>query len=187
MTSISSTSEAAEVFIGRQFSAPFVFNGKPLALGRIHASWFLVFLQPNGETLTRAAICLNFTVAGDPSTVSVVPGGDATAPPPRFTVGGTQGLEVLKTLNVLRDRARRSPVRVVKCYEDPHRDPAQLRAVVEVAVPEDELMRACARCGRWEATSRPRFRRCGRCKSTYYCSREVCWHTVLRRMGALNC
>ncbi|KAH9854858.1 hypothetical protein C2E23DRAFT_41021 [Lenzites betulinus] len=165
-------------FIGRLFSAPTIFYGKPLALGRNHASWFLVFAHPYGAQMIRTAMCVNFLVPNDARCVSAgpadsSPGSGAASVRPRFVVGGTQGLEALNTLSALRDKVGRKPVAVVQTFEDAERDPMGVQAIVEVLVPEDELIRACARCGRWEAEARPRFRRCGGCKSRYYCSREV--------------
>ncbi|KAI0371426.1 hypothetical protein BV20DRAFT_1051455 [Pilatotrama ljubarskyi] len=163
----------------RLFTAPTVYDDTPLALGRHHASWFLVFSEPQGPTLKRATMCLNFVIPGDARTVSATPA--ATSPSadtanhsprsrPRFTIGGSQGLEVLDVLCALRDQVGRAPIKVVKRYEDGH--PMSLQAVVEVNVPEEELMRSCARCGKWEILGRPRFQRCGRCKARFYCSQE---------------
>ncbi|KAI0705737.1 hypothetical protein C8T65DRAFT_740777 [Cerioporus squamosus] len=44
--------------------------------------------------------------------------------------------------------------------------------VVEVRVPDAELMHACAHCGKWEAPGGPRFQRCSGCRARRYCSAE---------------
>ncbi|KAI0355495.1 hypothetical protein OH77DRAFT_1454873 [Trametes cingulata] len=159
----------------RLLSAPTVYDDAPLALGRDHASWFLVFAEAQGPTLKRATMCVNFVVPGDPRTVSATPNATSAdaagnSERPRFTIGGSQGLEALDVLGALRDQVGRAPVKVVRRYEDGH--PMSLQAVVEVNIPEEELVRSCARCGKWEVLDRPRFQRCGRCKARYYCSQE---------------
>ncbi|KAI9057689.1 hypothetical protein FKP32DRAFT_1669616 [Trametes sanguinea] len=163
-------------FPWRLLSAPTLFDGEPLAMGRNHASWSLVFARPEVATLRRAALCLNFVLEEDPDTVSSLP--PHVDGKPRFTIGGSQGSEVLDILRTLRDCVGRSPVSVVHRYEEG--GALSLEAVVEVNVAENELIRACARCGRWEAMMQPRFQRCGSCKSRYYCSTQCQaddWHS----------
>ena len=64
----------------------------------------------------------------------------------RFTVGGTMGEDVLDTLLALRDKEDNKLVAVVQRYPSDH--PRRWLAVVEVNIPDNELMHACARCGR---------------------------------------
>jgi hypothetical protein len=44
--------------------------------------------------------------------------------------------------------------------------------MVEVLVPEEELIRACSHCQIYEEVDKARFARCGKCKAKFYCSRE---------------
>ena len=158
----------------RLFTSPDVCEGTPVALGRSHASWFLVYARPAGMVMKRLHMCLNFVVPGDASTVSAV---SPDSGQPCFTVGGSRGKEVMDALLALRDENGRAPVKVVKEY--PADDPYQLRAVVQVEVPDKELIHACARCGRWEAIFGARFLRCGMCRSRSYCSKQVRVHVSL--------
>ena len=100
----------------------------------------------------------------------------------RFTVGGTMGEDVLDTLLALRDKEDNKLVAVVQRYPSDH--PRRWLAVVEVNIPDNELMHACARCGRWETLLGPRFLRCGGCKSRQYCSKEVSRLSTLLFFGA---
>ncbi|KAI0705735.1 hypothetical protein C8T65DRAFT_652603, partial [Cerioporus squamosus] len=88
-----------------------------------------------------------------------------------FAVGGTFGDKTMNDLTRMRDSEGRAPVKVVEAYPEDH--PLGLCALVEVQVPDEELMYACARCGRWETQLGPRFLRCSGCKSRYYCSAKV--------------
>lgn len=42
--------------------------------------------------------------------------------------------------------------------------------VVEILVPEAELIRHCEGCHAWEEVAEPRFKKCAKCKIVYYCS-----------------
>jgi hypothetical protein len=44
--------------------------------------------------------------------------------------------------------------------------------LVEILVPEQELIRACSRCQIYEKVDKARFAKCGKCKAKFYCSRE---------------
>jgi hypothetical protein len=44
--------------------------------------------------------------------------------------------------------------------------------MVEVLVPEDELIKQCGHCSKWEETNGVRFLRCSKCKAKYYCSKD---------------
>ncbi|RPD67502.1 hypothetical protein L227DRAFT_597163 [Lentinus tigrinus ALCF2SS1-6] len=135
-----------------------------VAIGRNHASWFLVSARPEGIPMLRVARCLNTITPGDPSSV----GARSAAGRHVFAVGGNFGNRIMDDLVSMRDREGRAPVEVLEAYPDDH--PLGLCALVEVLVPDDELMYACARCGRWETQLGPRFLRCSGCKSRYYCS-----------------
>ena len=150
----------------RSFSAPSVHGGRRVALGRNHASWFLIFSQPEGQRCRRATQCLNFVALDDASTVGVT----SPAGAPRFSIGGTTGPRVLKDLLALRDEAG-LPVAVIA--EGADRKRFDWTAVVEVALRAEEVAYACARCGKWEVEGRPRFFPCGRCNSRYYCGAQV--------------
>ncbi|CDO77222.1 hypothetical protein BN946_scf184747.g35 [Trametes cinnabarina] len=143
---------AGQGFPWRLMTGSTVFNGEPLAIGCNHASWFLVFAYPEAITLKRAALCLNFIVGGDPSTLSSPP--IAAGSKPRFTIGGSQGLEVLDILSALRDRVTASVV---------------VRSI------SPSVMRKKAQC---------HFKRVLRCKRRYYCSAEcqkADWFTVYHK------
>ena len=101
----------------RTFTASKVHRGAPLALGRNHSSWFLVFARPHGVSMTRATMCLNFIDPTDPSTIGgIMPGTNKR----RFTVGGTMGEDVLDTLLALRDKEDNKLVAVVQRYPSDH-------------------------------------------------------------------
>ncbi len=135
------------------------------AIGRNHASWFLIHSKAYGMSLKRAELCLNY-ITSDPSTVGAV---CPETGRPMFTVGGTMGEEVLETLLDLRDdKEKKAPITVVKRYEKGRKD-GKL-AEVRVEVPDSEIAYACARCGRWENEHQGvKFQRCSACKSRYYC------------------
>ncbi len=86
-------------------------------------------------------------------------------------MGGRNGNTALDVLLCMRDEHGSCPVLVVKQYPDT--EVSGVLAEIEVQIPKKELVYACARCGRWETLHGPRFRRCGGCKSRYYCSPEV--------------
>lgn len=162
---MSSTSPTASTL--RLFTSPKVYSGMRVALGRNHSSWHLVAARCNGQSLRRTLMCLNFIVPDDESTIN------ATSPEgaPRFTVAGMVGKEIMEKLLALRDSQGHPPVKVVKRY--PPGDKYRRLAIVEVTIPSNECMYACARCGLWETPSAPRFLRCGGCKSRFYCSQVV--------------
>ncbi|RPD67498.1 hypothetical protein L227DRAFT_538683, partial [Lentinus tigrinus ALCF2SS1-6] len=149
----------------RTFSCPTVHPENKVALGRNHASWFLVYPTPSEFSGRRVAMCLNFVALGD--TLAV--GACSPAGNPVFAVGGTDAESVMSALSCMRDEADKSPV-AFSNGKYPEDNEFGLRADVEVLVPENELMYACARCGKWEALHGPRFLRCSGCKSRYYCS-----------------
>ncbi|RDX47740.1 hypothetical protein OH76DRAFT_1405531 [Lentinus brumalis] len=134
------------------------------AIGRSHASWFLVVPRPEGIPMIRLARCLNIIIPGDPSSVGAL----SAAGRHLFAVGGTFGEKAMNDLTRMRDSEGRAPIKVVEEYSEDH--PFGLCALVEVQVPDEELMYACARCGRWETQLGPRFLRCSGCKSRWYCS-----------------
>ena len=144
-----------------------------MALGRAHASWFIIYSRPYAMRMLREDQCVNFIVPGDSSTVS--PYFSSPGTKPRFTIGGGAGQAALSALLALRDEQGRAAVRVVRRYASTSKEAEtlNLRAIVEVDVPPEELAYACARCGMWETMRGPRFLRCGGCKSRYYCSKEV--------------
>ncbi|RDX47735.1 hypothetical protein OH76DRAFT_1405526 [Lentinus brumalis] len=139
-----------------------------LALGRHHASWFLVYARRPMIQSQRVVLCLNFLVPGDPNSVEArSPSGN-----PVFTVGGygVAARKVLDALRGLRDENGHSPVVLTEQYAEGNE--YGLLADVEVLIPENELIQACAHCGTWETQYGPRFLRCGGCKSRWYCSAE---------------
>lgn len=140
-----------------------------LALGRHHASWFLVYATRPTIESRRAVMCLNFVVPGDPSSIGAL----SSSGNPVFTVGGHESAahRVREWLLDLRDEYDCSPVALTERYPSENR--YGLLADVEVLLPENELIHACAYCGLWETRYGPRFLRCGGCKSRYYCSEEV--------------
>ncbi|KAI0684350.1 hypothetical protein C8Q76DRAFT_804038 [Earliella scabrosa] len=151
----------------RVFTHPTVQDGSQIALGRTHASWYLIFASPNGTSMDRAFMCVNFIDPSDPTTVGVVsPHGR-----PRFSIGGTLREDIIKNLLFLRDAEGRPLVKMVKQPYHPSYKRG-VRMAADVLVPESELAHACARCGRWETQLGPRFLRCGGCKDRYYCSKE---------------
>ena len=79
----------------RIFTSPEKYNNAPLALGRNHASWFIVFARPYGMRGKRADLCLNYVTA-DPRTVCA-PFSSAERKL-TFSVGGAMGAEVLELL-----------------------------------------------------------------------------------------
>ncbi|RPD67488.1 hypothetical protein L226DRAFT_608647 [Lentinus tigrinus ALCF2SS1-7] len=164
---MSSTSPTTDLIPFRTFTAPEKYGGAPLALGCSHSSWFLVFSRPYGMRMKRAVMCLNFI---DPADHTTIGGISPDTGKSRFTVGGRHGEYVIESLLALRDQEGHRPVTVVHRYPADHA--RRLLAVLEVEVPDIELIHACARCGRWEAMRSPRFLRCGGCKKRYYCSEK---------------
>ncbi|KZP06068.1 hypothetical protein FIBSPDRAFT_1002905 [Athelia psychrophila] len=90
-------------------------------------------------------------------------------------------MDILETnLRPLRDKDGNPAIKVLD-------DKVDGNPVVEVLVPPAELLRACARCGKWESIGMygmhpPRFMRCSKCQSRYYCSQECQkrdWNTKL--------
>ncbi|KAI0705726.1 hypothetical protein C8T65DRAFT_235932 [Cerioporus squamosus] len=158
---MTSTSAPAHIPF-RVFSSPDVHDGAAVALGRNHASWFLVLARPDGLLMTRAIYCLNFVLPNDAI------GAQSTTGQHLFVVGGQLGDTIMTALTSLLDQEGRAPVEIVEAYPEDH--PLGLCALVEVQVPDEELLYACARCGRWEAQLGPRFLPCGGRKSRYYCS-----------------
>lgn len=148
----------------RTFASPRVHGGRPIAIGRNHASWFLVFARPEGIRCRRATQCLNFVDKLDATTTGLI----SSSGNPCFTVGGTTGLRVLDTLKTLRDEAG-LPITVLS--EDSSK--LDKRAVVEVGLRPEELVYACAYCGKWEAEGQIRFFPCSLCDSRCYCSADV--------------
>lgn len=62
--------------------------------------------------------------------------------------------------------------------------------MVEILVPEEEQIKQCGSCDKWENVGDPeRFKRCARCKKMYYCS-QACqknawkWHKSVCQEGA---
>ena len=172
-----------------------VAEGKPMALGRAHGSWFLITAHPHDCLLKRERYCLNFIVPQS-SPVAVISPFDKSiasglayptssrASKPRFTIGGSHGKEILDTLLSLRSADGIPPIRVIHNLADTIREVGiqgdkwyakayNLCAVVEVDVPPDGVFNACARCGMWETMYAQRFLRCSGCKSRYYCSAKV--------------
>ncbi|TFK78304.1 hypothetical protein K466DRAFT_657155 [Polyporus arcularius HHB13444] len=141
-----------------------IYPDSPIALGRSHASWFLISTRPDGLAGFRVVRCLNTIIPGDRSTVGLF----SAAGRHLFAVGGTFGEKAVNHLTHLRDTEGRAPVKVVQTYPKDHS--FGFCALVEVHVPDEELMYACARCGRWETELGPRFQRCSGCKSRCYCS-----------------
>ncbi len=144
-----------------------IYPDSPIALGRSHASWFLISTRPDGLAGFRVVRCLNTIIPGDRSTVGLF----SAAGRHLFAVGGTFGEKAVNHLTHLRDTEGRAPVKVVQTYPKDHS--FGFCALVEVHVPDEELMYACARCGRWETELGPRFQRCSGCKSRCYCSAKV--------------
>lgn len=78
---------------------------------------------------------------------------------------------------MLKDSEGRAPATVLKRYRRGEMTDG-IEAEVRVDVPKAELAHACARCGKWELGSGPRFQRCSGCKARYHCSqtvRTLCW------------
>ena len=142
-------------------------GGSGVAIGRNHASWFLVLARPEGIRKARVIHCLNTIIPDDPSSVGAL----SSAGRHCFAVGGQVGPKILKELASMRDCEGRAAFEILENYPDDH--PLGLCALVEVQVPDEELMYACARCGRWETQRGPRFLRCSGCKSRFYCSAQV--------------
>lgn len=69
-------------------------------------------------------------------------------------------LELFETAGMIRHTGRTIPQGFVQLE------------MVEVLVPKEELIKRCGACGAWEEVDEPRFSRCKRCKSKYYCSKE---------------
>jgi hypothetical protein len=44
--------------------------------------------------------------------------------------------------------------------------------MVEILIPNEELIKRCGTCEVWEELDAPRFLRCSKCKNKYYCSKE---------------
>ncbi|KAI0737832.1 hypothetical protein C8Q80DRAFT_306107 [Daedaleopsis nitida] len=175
---MSSTATAPSRSPFRLFTSSEIPSGPPLALGRNHNSWFLVYAHPHGRTLEREALCLNYIIPTTPehryrSRRSV--GTYSSKGQPRFIIGGTIGEKVLKTVLSLRDNKDLAPIEVRQDYSRhaSHYEKAhKLCADVEVRIPESDVAQACAHCGRWETQYGPRFRCCGNCRKSYYCSKE---------------
>ncbi|RDX47739.1 hypothetical protein OH76DRAFT_1405530 [Lentinus brumalis] len=150
----------------RVFSSSDVKGGAAVALGRLHASWFLVLARPDEVQMIRAFRCINFILPDDPTAIAALSAGGKHL----FAVGGHLGDTLMDELTSLLDHEGRAPVKVVEAYPEDH--PCSFCALVEVLVPDEELIYACGRCGKWEAQFGPRFPRCSGCKSRYYCSVE---------------
>ncbi len=146
-----------------------LYPGSGVALGRHHASWFLVYATRPIMEHKRPALCLNFVVPGDPSFVGAL----SSAGKPVFTIGGHANASrpVMDALLGLRDEDGCAPVALTERHQV--ENPYRLLADVEVLLPENELIHACAHCGKWETLHGPRFLRCSGCKSRHYCSDEV--------------
>lgn len=69
-------------------------------------------------------------------------------------------LELLESAGMIRHTGRTIPQAFVQLE------------MVEVLVPKEELVKICGACGVWEEVNQPRFSRCKRCKSKYYCSKD---------------
>ncbi|RDX52364.1 hypothetical protein OH76DRAFT_1400743 [Lentinus brumalis] len=150
----------------RLFSPPDVQAGAAVALGRNHASWFLVLARPEELCPSRPIFCLNFALPDDRSAFDARSAGGKHV----FAVGGAMSDDIMDHLTALLDQEGCAPVNVVEVYPN---NPFYLRALVEVLVPDRELMYACARCGKWETQLGPRFMRCGGCRRRCYCSTKV--------------
>ncbi len=164
---MSSAAPASQRVPFRVFSCPLLHDTSPVALGRNHSSWFVVYATPHFSSGRRAGTCVNYVSPGDPRSV----GGVSPTGRPLFTTGAQNGQIAIDVLLCMRDKQGSCPVSVVKRY--PETDISGILAEIEVQIPEDELVYACARCGRWENLHGPRFLRCSGCKSRYYCSTEV--------------
>ena len=136
----------------RVFTSPSVHGGRRVAIGRNHASWFIIFAAPSGQRLRRATQCLNF-VSADPQSVGHV----SAAGHPCFTAGGATAARVLAALAALRDDGG-LPMRVLA--EEADRARLDWTALVEVGLAPGEFAHACALCGKWEAEGMPRFLPC---------------------------
>ena len=77
-----------------------------MALGRAHASWFIIYSRPYAMRMLREDQCVNFIVPGDSSTVS--PYFSSPGTKPRFTIGGGAGQAALSALLALRDEQERA-------------------------------------------------------------------------------
>ena len=115
--SINATTTSLDHTPFRVFTSRTVYRDKPLAIGRAHASFCLVFPRPYGVRMQRAVMLLNYVDPADPRTV---PACGPSASPVRFTAGsdfaGHEALDALGSLRPLRDAEGRVPVRVVERY-----------------------------------------------------------------------
>ncbi|TFK85159.1 hypothetical protein K466DRAFT_450799, partial [Polyporus arcularius HHB13444] len=90
----------------------------------------------------RAGTCVKHVSPGDPRSVGAV----SPTGKPLFTTGAQNGQIAIDVLLCMRDKQGSCPVSVVKRY--PETDISGILAEIEVQIPEDELVYACARCGR---------------------------------------
>jgi hypothetical protein len=44
--------------------------------------------------------------------------------------------------------------------------------IVEILVPEGEVIKRCSNCEKWETVDDARFAKCAKCKDKFYCSRD---------------
>ncbi|TFK83308.1 hypothetical protein K466DRAFT_602978 [Polyporus arcularius HHB13444] len=139
------------------------FPNSPLAIGRNHASWFVCFTRPYGIHSKRADMCLNYI--SDASSIESISSDGF----PIFTMRGALAEENLSNLLGFRDEEGRV---VVALLETRKLEYGEEEYVVEVRVPDAELMHACAHCGKWEVPGGPRFLRCSGCRARRYCSVE---------------
>ncbi|KAH9939357.1 uncharacterized protein BXZ73DRAFT_99560 [Epithele typhae] len=150
----------------RTFSSFRVHGGRPVAIGRNHDSWFLVFPKPDGMRLRRAARIINYTPPSDHNAV----GATTDRGFPAFVIGGATGAAVLDALLALRSDGG-LPFLVLNALKTTRLRPED-HVGVEVGLRPEEIAHACARCGKWELEGRHRWFSCTACHKRYYCGSE---------------
>ncbi|RDX47726.1 hypothetical protein OH76DRAFT_709790 [Lentinus brumalis] len=102
-----------------------LYPGSGVALGRHHASWFLVYATRPIMEHKRPALCLNFVVPGDPSFVGAL----SSAGKPVFTIGGHANASrpVMDALLGLRDEDGCAPVALTERHQVENRQTRRSR------------------------------------------------------------
>ena len=138
--------------------------GKTFALGRHHASWFLLCVDlPSLPAFP--SLCLNWV------SPHVVVSPLALQCTRRYFVyhAAPRGLSLVNLLR-LRDCEGQAVLKLTG-------ENIGSKPILEVLLDESAVLQCCAHCGLWESLLGERFSACGSCHARYYCSKTV---SVLR-------